>query len=494
LFFPFTERKEQQNEFTTKMLKERMLVPKKIIIEYFILIIGLGIFGKMMYAIVDIETTGGYAAANGITEISVFVHDGTRVVRHFETLINPGQIIPRYITALTGIDNAMTEGAPTFEEIAPVLFDILREAVFVAHNVNFDYSFVKHQLKENGFELSEKKLCTVRLGRKVFPGLPSYSLGNLCRSLNIKIENRHRAGGDAKATVQLFEYLLANGADVHIAQMLKKTSSEQWLPLHLDKKEIEKIPGLPGVYYFHDSKDKIVYVGKAINLKKRVSSHFTQNDAGRKRQNFVRDVHKITYKECAGELEAIVLESVEIRRLWPRYNQSQKQPVQKFGLYLFEDSRGYLRLAIDKKKKHLQALYSFNLLHEGLVMMGKMMEEFGLNARLCFIDKTPFTKDEMKLLDTPAVYNVKVKRALAALDKQLPTFAVMDNGIEENKRLCLLVERGSFWGMGHLPSAVSITSCDELKTFLNPYADNDYIRNSIYSFVETYPNKKVQFT
>jgi DNA polymerase-3 subunit epsilon len=446
-----------------------------------------------MYAIVDIETTGGYAAANGITEISVFVHDGERVVKHFETLINPQQNIPRYITALTGIDNAMVASAPSFDEVAATLYEILNDEIFVAHNVNFDYSFVKHQLKECGYELTAKKLCTVRLGRKVFAGLPSYSLGNLCRSLNIKIENRHRAGGDAKATVQLLEHLLANGAETHIAQMLKKTSSEQWLPLHLDKKEISKIPSNPGVYYFHNNKGKIIYVCKAINLKKRVSSHFTQNDAGRKRQNFVRDVHRVTYKECAGELEAIVLESIEIRRLWPRYNQSQKQPAQKFGLYMFEDNRGYLRLAIDKKKKHLQALYSFNLLHEGLVMLEKMKNEFELNAKLCFIDKTPFTKDDLELVDEAEKYNSKVKKALAALDKQLPTFAVMDDGLNENEKLCLLIERGSFWGMGHLPSPATITSSDELKMLLEPYTDNDYIRNSIYSYVEINPGKKIVF-
>ncbi len=446
-----------------------------------------------MYAIVDIETTGGYASANGITEISLFIHDGERVVKHFETLINPQQIIPRYITALTGIDNSMTDSAPTFEEIAPTLFELLSENIFVAHNVNFDYSFVRHQLKENGFDLAVKKLCTVRLGRKVFPGLPSYSLGNICRELNIKIENRHRAGGDAKATVRLFEYLLANGAEAHIAQMLKKSSSEQWLPLYLEKKEIEKLPLSPGVYYFHDNKNKIVYVGKAINLRKRVSSHFTVNDAGRKRQNFVRNVRKVTYKECASELEAIVLESVEIKKLWPKYNQSQKQPIQKFGLYMFEDNRGYLRLAIDKKKKNLQCLYSFNMLHEGLVMLNKMIEEFDLNKKLCFIDKTVITKNDLAMIGNAKKYNAKVQTALQALDKQLPTFAVIDDGLDIDNRLCLLVERGSFWGMGHLPSSIPITSSQELKNFLNPYADNDYIRNSIYSFIEANPEKKISF-
>ena len=128
----------------------------------------------MNYAIVDIETTGGHAAANGITEISVFVHDGERVIKHFETLINPQQRVPAFITSLTGIDNAMVAEAPLFDEIADVLFEILNSTIFVAHNVNFDYSFIKHQFKQSGYDLTAKKLCTVRLGRKVFPGLPSY--------------------------------------------------------------------------------------------------------------------------------------------------------------------------------------------------------------------------------------------------------------------------------------------------------------------------------
>jgi DNA polymerase-3 subunit epsilon len=445
-----------------------------------------------MYAIVDIETTGGHASSNGITEIAVYIHDGTRVVKHFETLINPQQNIPRYITALTGIDNYMVQDAPAFEEIAEILYELLKDNVFIAHNVNFDYSFIKHQLKNEGYDLTAKKLCTVRLGRKVFPGLPSYSLGNLCRSLEITIDNRHRADGDAKATVKLFELCLANEGQVHIDLMLKKTSSEQWLPLHLQKEDITRLPSTPGVYYFHDNKGKIVYVGKAINIKKRVSSHFTQNDPDRKRQNLVRTVHKVTCKECASELEAIVFESTEIKRLWPRYNKSQKQPAQKFGLYMFEDGRGYMRLAIDKKKKQLPALYNFNLLHEGLVLLKKMTEEFELNHKLCFLDKTPFAATEIESIDEPIIYNQKVTKALKALDEQLPTFAVIDNGIKENEKLCLLIERGSFWGMGYLPADVSINSSDELKDYLNPYNDNDTIRNSIYSFVEANPEKRIE--
>ena len=444
-----------------------------------------------MYAIVDIETTGGHASQFGITEIAVFIHDGNQVVKRFETLINPQQNIPSYITALTGINNAMVASAPIFEEIASDLFEILNGQIFIAHNVNFDYSFIHHHLKVAGYELNVKKLCTVRLGRKVFPGLPSYSLGKLCRTLDLPIENRHRAGGDAQATVLLFEHCLANGADKYIGEMLKKKSSEQWLPMNLSKSAIMDLPSGPGVYYFHDEKDTIIYIGKAINIKKRVSSHFTHQDADKKRQQFIRTIFKITYQSCATELEAIVLESAEIKKLWPKHNTSQKKPTQKYALYMYQDGRGYQRLIIDKKKKNIPSLYSFNLLREGWAMLKKIVHQFDLNEKLCFIDKSRFTNQDYENLESASMYNLKIAKMLAALEQQLPTFAVVDRGRNEQEKLCLLIERGCFWGMGYLPSTMQLSSAKEIKNLLVPYQDNDTIRKSIYSFAMQYPHKRV---
>ena len=444
-----------------------------------------------MYAIVDIETTGGHAAANGITEIAIYVHDGQRITRHFKTLVNPARKIPVYITALTGISNAMVADAPVFEEIAGSIHEMLQDNIFVAHNVNFDFSFVKHHLKLHGYELNVKKLCTVRLSRRIFKGFSSYSLGNICRSVGIKIEDRHRADGDAKATVALFDKILLNGGDVHINEMLKRSSHEQWLPVNLDKNQIETLPHTPGVYYFHDAKGKIIYVGKAINIKKRVTGHFTHNDAERRRQHFLRQVCRISFKCCANELQALVLESTEIKRIWPKYNYSQKQPMQKYGLYCFEDNRGYFRLAIDKKKKNLPALYNFNLLHEGLVLLKNMADEYELNHKLCYLDKTPLTENDMEFLEAPLYYNGKVKTALKALEDHLQTFAIVDEGIAKGEKLYLLVERGSFWGMGYLPASDNIQTLHLLKEKLQPYADNDFIRNSLYSFAALNPDKKL---
>ena len=179
-----------------------------------------------MYSIVDIETTGGYSVGNNITEIAIIVHNGIEVVDKFHTLVNPRRPIPGFITSLTGISNAMVAIAPAFDEIAAQVFKVLTNTVFVAHIVSFDFSFVKNELRMCGYELYTDKLCTVRLSRKIFPGLNSYSLGNLCNSLGIDIEDRHRAMGDANATVKLFEKILQNGGESHILKTLKKTKVE----------------------------------------------------------------------------------------------------------------------------------------------------------------------------------------------------------------------------------------------------------------------------
>src|SRR4030095_14801848 len=261
-----------------------------------------------MYAIVDIETTGGYAANNGITEVAIVLHNGKEVEGKYQTLVNPNQKIPLYITALTGINQSMVAESPPVEVIASNIHRLLKDRIFIAHNVNFDYSFLKHHLLSAGFELSCRKICTVRLARQVFPGLPSYSLGNLCRHFDIPITDRHRAGGDAAATTLLFEHLMRNGAEPFIERALKR-SKEQSLPPFLPKEKVDNLPYGPGVYYFHDARGKVVYVGKAKNIKYRVSSHFTHNGAGKQRQDFLRTIHNVSYQSCGTELMAAILEN-----------------------------------------------------------------------------------------------------------------------------------------------------------------------------------------
>lgn len=447
-----------------------------------------------MFAIVDIETTGGYASANAITEIAIAIHDGTQTVEYYETLVNPQMPVPRYVQALTGITNAMLSQAPLFSEIAPKVYDLLHDKVFVAHNVNFDYSFIKYQLAHVGYEIDCKKLCTVRLGRKILPGFASYSLGNLCRCLEIDIDQRHRAGGDTKATVKLFEHILKNDLEQEIASMLKGKTKEQHLPPHLPVEKVLKLPTSPGVYYFHNEKGKVVYVGKAKDLRKRVNSHFSNNKPGKQKQEFLRNVHNISYQVCGSELMAFILESVEIKRLWPVYNRSQKSFEQAFGLYMFTDAKGYKRLVIDKKKKHLQPLYTFNLLIDGHHFLKNLVQEFKLCPKLCCIDITPgatLAEEDNISVD---LYNNRVETAIEYLRCALPSFAVVEKVSlpkKQEKQGIILIENGRFYGMGYVAADVSMQRIDEIKPHLTAYPENGYIRGLVYAYASKFPDRKV---
>jgi DNA polymerase-3 subunit epsilon len=453
-----------------------------------------------MYAIVDIETTGGHASANGITEIAICIHDGKKVIKRFSTLVNPGREIPIYIQALTGITNEMVAGAPPFEDVAADIYHLLHSKIFVAHNVNFDYSFVRYHLGAAGYDLQSNKLCTVRLGRKILPGLPSYSLGRLCRHLGIDNESRHRAAGDAEATSKLFTLLLQSDTENHIKAALKQNSKEQVLPPNLAKATIEQLPSLPGVYYFHDQKGKVIYVGKAKNIKKRVCSHFTGNNPGLQRQEFLRNIYQVTHQLCGTELIALVLEAVEIKRLWPKYNRSLKRFEHAYGLYAFEDQRGYLRLAVDKYRKSTGIIYTCSSLLEGYNLLNSLIEGFGLCPKLCFVQTNNgpcigINGEKCACTGHQPVndYNKQVNKALDELKDALPTFAIRDEGRSGDEHSCILVEKGQFYGMGYISHFFDVDNLQQLKNYLTPYPGNDYIKNMVTNYAARYPQRKVMF-
>ena len=455
-----------------------------------------------MYAIVDIETTGGYASNNDITELCIVLHDGLQEIERFETLIRPLVPIPYYIQRLTGISHDMVSRAPSFDEVAARVFSMLDGKIFIAHNVNFDYSFLKHHLLKAGFEWVAQKVCTVRLAKKVFPGLQSYSLGSLCRQFGIAIENRHRAGGDTNATARLFEHILRHDGHTHITEFLRRSSKEQSLPPNLPREQVINLPYTPGVYYFHNQHGRIIYVGKAKNLKYRVSSHFTHNGAGRQRQEFLRNVYSITYQQCSTELIAFILESVEIKRLWPQYNSSQKRFSPTYGIYQYEDNNGYMRLLIDRKKPHLKPIYTFNLMMEGQRLLRRLVNEFSLCPKLCFLQNNDdpcigiaenLCHGACERTEPPAEYNSRLREAVAYLEKLLPTFAVVDEGKHKSEQSCILIEKGKFYGMGYVPADFSVSSLEALKSRITPYPENDYIRGLIYQYAERRPEKKIEF-
>ncbi|MGZ3950236.1 MAG: GIY-YIG nuclease family protein, partial [Flavisolibacter sp.] len=359
--------------------------------------------------------------------------------------------------------------------------------------------FVKSHLEFYGYSFNAKKLCTVRLARQIFPGLPSYSLGNLCDSLDINLTNRHRAGGDADATVVLFKKLLDNDSRGIIPASLHRNSKEAVLPPNVPKAHFDALPKGPGVYYFHDQKGKVVYVGKAKNIRSRVNSHFSNNSDGRQKQNFVRNVHAISFQSTGTELMAAILESTEIKRLWPIFNTSQKRQEEAFGIFVYEDQNGYMRLAIEKKRKYSTPLYTFHYKVDGYGVLRKLMKEFFLCPKLCFVQTDNdqcigiienHCHGACEKKELSKTYNERVFQAIASLTKR-SSYLVIDKGLSENELSCIMVEQGAFFGMGYLPKNLEKISRDSIQEYIKPYRENSFIRTLLLSHATNYPSQLI---
>jgi len=436
----------------------------------------------MKFAITDIETTGSHASGHSITEICVAIHDGTKVLEEYHTLLNPGVNIPLAITALTGIDSAMLQGAPKFDEIAEELRDFIGDAIFVAHNVSFDYSFIKAGFDELGMKWNPKRLCTVKLARKAFPNYRSYSLGNITRDLGITNERAHRAYGDVRATSALFlkciEIIGIEGCQV----MMAGGSNESFLPAHIDRKSYDKLPESPGVYYFLNEKGKPIYIGKATNIKKRVRSHFSGNLTTKKSQDFIRGIYHIDFRETATELIALLFEDAEIRKHWPEHNRAQKHRPNKFGIIQYHDQRGFMRLNVNPIKGNMSAVKSFPTPTEAKDWVVNLAQNHNLDFRLLGLDAI----DSKSQLPDVAEHNSLVIHALKSMKELDLTLLLEGRGRTRDERSFVYVDEGKIIGFGFTPRDMPLINTEELESYMEriPHTDvsasvlRNYLKNS----------------
>lgn len=445
-----------------------------------------------MYAIVDIETTGGYAENHRVTEIAIYHYDGLQITDQFHTLVNPGRKIPNFITGLTGITSQMVQEAPAFEDLAKEIHDWLKDRIFVAHNAHFDYSFLKKEFEEVGITWNTKKLCTVRLSRKIIPGLHSYSLGRLAESLGIKIPNRHRAGGDALATAKIFDVLMKRDQAGVIAKALRRNSGETILPPNLPKEEFDKLPARAGVYYFHDVRGTVIYVGKAINIKKRIAGHFTGEAREWNRSNIRNEIHHISYELTGNELIALILESQEIRRLWPKYNLAQKYKVEEWGVYDYEDRNGYLRFGINVVTKGARPLITFTSKGDAWNFMWEKVKAHDLCPKLsglqiakglCFSHQSGTCKGACQGVEKIKKYNRRAQKAIDSFFDAGQTVALVGKGRRPEEKSVVLVENGNYLGFGFFDEKESISNLESARNFIKPSKDNRVVQNIVNSYL-----------
>ena len=313
-----------------------------------------------MYAILDIETTGGKYNEEGITEIAIYKFDGHEIVDQFASLVNPQKKIQPFVVQLTGINNRMLRSAPKFHEVARRIVEITEGCILIAHNAKFDSRILSTEFRRLGYEYRRNTICTVQLSRQLLPDMPSYSLGNLTKSLGIPIKDRHRAQGDAYATVNLFKILLNKDKDKKIIKSYINTQEEQSQRATKLLKLVESLPTETGVYYMHDSEGRILHIGQSRNIRKRVNQHFTSTTT--KSKKLQKEVAKVSYALTGSLLIARLKVDDDIKNIQPKYTRRSRKALLPYHLVQQKDSEGYIRLKVEKTELRKRSLMTFRSL------------------------------------------------------------------------------------------------------------------------------------
>lgn len=457
-----------------------------------------------MYAILDIETTGGKYNEEGITEIAIYRFDGHQIVDQFSSLVNPERKIQPFVVNLTGINNEMLRNAPKFYEVAKRIIEITEGCVVVAHNAQFDNRILSTEFDRLGYTFEKDTLCTVELSKKLIPGMESYSLGKLTRSLGIPISDRHRAQGDAIATVSLFKMLLTRDTAKEIIQTtVRKDPKRQLEPKLLDI--IENAPGDTGVYYMHRKDGSIIYIGKSKNIKKRLIQHFTNDN--RKSKKIQLEVAAVTYEKTGSELIALLKESEEIKLNKPIYNRALRRSLFLYQLVSFVDEKGYINLRIEKADSRKKAITTFTNYQQAKASLYRITETHQLCQKLTGIYETKsncflYTIKECHgacIEEEPITeYNERMTAFLEANSYTNKNMLIIDRGRDIDERSAILIENGKYMGFGFFNLNYQINNPDVLKSIINPMQNNrdsqhiiqTYLRkNKVLKIVNLSPDK-----
>jgi len=450
----------------------------------------------IIYTILDIETTGGKYNEEGITEIAIYKFDGHEVIDQFISLINPERDIQPFVVNLTGINSNMLKNAPKFYEVAKRVVEITEGCVLVAHNAKFDNRILTTEFKRLGFEFERETLCTVELAKKLIPDLPSYSLGKLVRSLGIPVTDRHRASGDALATVKLFKLLLSKDVEKTIIQkFLRKEPKLQLEPKLIDI--IANTPSVTGVYYIHNKDGNIIYIGKSKNIKKRINQHFTGTD--RKSKKIQSQVATVTFDVTGSELIALLKESHEIKQNKPIFNRALRKTKFSHALYSSIDNNGYVNLTINVADGRKKSITTFSNRQSAKDFLHHAAETYSLCLKLSGLEKTKNScfKYELKECEGACIneentinYNKRVNKFIEKYSYKDQNIIIIDRGREVDERSAILIENGVFKGYGFYQLNHQLNNIDILKSIIIPMENNRHTQHIIQGYLRK--NKRLK--
>lgn len=445
-----------------------------------------------LFSVIDIETTGGLNRHERITEIAVYVSDGEKIVDEFSSLVNPEKRLTPFITSLTGITNEMLVDAPKFYEIAARIVEITRGTVFVGHNVNFDYGFVKQEFAQLGYNYRMNTLCTVQLSRKLIPGHKSYSLGKICEDLGIRIEGRHRASGDAKATVILFNMLYQYDYKHNEGVNINGFSINGLHPA-LNIAKIKNLPEKNGVYYFYNQDKELIYIGKSKNIYTRVLQHL-RNEKTNKGINMRTEIADVGYELTGCELVALLKESQEIKLNKPCYNKAQRRTINTWGIFSHEDDKGYIRFEVkhvdDCEDFCLNVYSSKNAASETLQFFCskyKLCQKLcGLyqSAGACFYHGLGECKGACCGEESCVDYNKRAEQFIAEISLNLKDVFILFENCDDDKIAVVSIKQNKYVGYGFTDKDSNLR-IEDMHEIIERYPENKDVRQIIKSYLNT---------
>ncbi len=445
------------------------------------------------FAITDIETSGSGIRGNKITEICVMVVQNGAVIDEYSSLVNPSQSIPLYIESLTGINDEMLSNAPQFSEIAAEVDAITKDCVFVAHNVNFDYNIIRAEFSKIGREFKRKRLCTVRLTKKLIPGLFSYSLGNICTSINIPHYDRHRAGGDCEATVTLFQRCLSLDQEYEvITKFLNQRTAASYLPPNFKNSDFEKIPTSTGVYFFKDKDGIPLYIGKAKNIKSRIKSHFQERS--NRKYKLMQETYSIDYELTGNEFLALLRESELILKYFPRYNKAQKKISRPYTLTSYHNQKGIEQFALHKNKISPVSWMKFYTREEAIRFLEFICEEYQLCPKYCGLQAGVKYCDHYKISSCSGAckneidaeeYNARVSKAIDYIGQFEDSCLLVEKGRTTKEKSFIYLKKGRYAGYGFIDNSDEFNHPEEFKNFLIPQKNSSYADRIVSRYLNT---------
>ena len=391
----------------------------------------------------------------------------------------------------------MLRHAPKFYEVAKRIVEITSECVVVAHNAKFDYRILCTEFSRLGFEYERQTLCTVELAKHLIPGQPPYSLGKLVRSLGIPVSDRHRAAGDAQATVKLFKMLMDKDTSKEVIRnKIRLDPKYQLEPKHIDI--IADLPSVTGVYYIHKSDGEIIYIGKSKNIKKRINQHFTSTS--HKSKKIQQLVSTVTYETTGSELVALLKESEEIKRIKPVFNRALRRTIFTHALYSFRDQNDYLNLKIDIADGRKHPITTFSNRQSGKSFMTGAVEDYQLCQKLAGLYKTKSScfNYDIKTCngacvqeEDPEVYNRRVTALIEKNSYANKNMVIIDAGRDIDERSAILIKNGVFKGLGFFNLNYQINHIEVLESIITPMQNNRDTQHIIQSYLRKNKRLKV---